>query len=282
MRWPQSRKTSGSPTPTLAGECEAFLSGRSAELLRSEGKPPPPWAWLNKVAHASPAQVRALADRSGPRRRLLRRRHRQEWQGAVAAIASRLMELADGDPGKVRGLQAAGLVPLELDLMTRRYPWLHTPELLAQDSRSALLAAVAGDGPAGTSEPARAAGSPGRAGAGARRSTAASRDHADAGQPTGTSSSAAVRYPPERLAAWRTSARQAERADCCPARPTLVAVIPPALGRSDPVDLLLCRHHHRAHARALATAGATVISADGQPPAARATGGAPAGARRAR
>jgi hypothetical protein len=61
---------------------------------------------------------------------------------------------------------------------------------------------------------------------------------------------------------WR-AARRASRACCCPARPAVLAVIPPAAGRPDPTDLLLCGHHYRASRRALASAGVMVLDMNG-------------------
>ncbi len=57
----------------------------------------------------------------------------------------------------------------------------------------------------------------------------------------------------------------AERACCCPARPAVVAVLPPGPGRDHATDLLLCGHHYRASRAALGAAGATVMAGDGQP-----------------
>ena len=48
------------------------------------------------------------------------------------------------------------------------------------------------------------------------------------------------------------------RSCCCPARPVVKVVMPPAVGRTHPVDLWLCGHHYRASLSALAVAGATV------------------------
>src|SRR6516164_10857185 len=68
---------------------------------------------------------------------------------------------------------------------------------------------------------------------------------------------------------WRALAK-ASSACCCPAKPVVVAVMPPAPGRDHPTDLLLCGHHYRASRQALATAGAVVYDATGRaviPPA---------------
>lgn len=57
----------------------------------------------------------------------------------------------------------------------------------------------------------------------------------------------------------------ADRADCCPARPMVTVVLPPAPGHPLPADLRLCGHHYRASRAALRAAGATVYGADGMP-----------------
>ena len=57
----------------------------------------------------------------------------------------------------------------------------------------------------------------------------------------------------------------ADRACCCPARPVVRVILPPAPGRLDPVDLLLCGHHYRASQAALAAAGAEVYDEHGLP-----------------
>jgi hypothetical protein len=63
-------------------------------------------------------------------------------------------------------------------------------------------------------------------------------------------------------ASWRTF-RTADRACCCSARPTVMAVMPPAAGRDHPTELLFCGHHYRASRSALAAAGAAVFDVDG-------------------
>lgn len=59
--------------------------------------------------------------------------------------------------------------------------------------------------------------------------------------------------------------RSAGRACCCPARPAVVVIMPPAPGRPHLTELLLCGHHCRVSQMALAVAGATAFSTDGIP-----------------
>jgi hypothetical protein len=67
------------------------------------------------------------------------------------------------------------------------------------------------------------------------------------------------------LVDWRASLRRADHACCCPAQPSVVVIMPPVPGRPHAVDLLLCQHHYRICARALAAAGAAVLGTDGVP-----------------
>jgi hypothetical protein len=55
----------------------------------------------------------------------------------------------------------------------------------------------------------------------------------------------------------------ADRACCCPARPAVTVIMPPAPGRPHPVDLLLCSHHFRVSQAALTAAGAAVYDDTG-------------------
>jgi hypothetical protein len=63
---------------------------------------------------------------------------------------------------------------------------------------------------------------------------------------------------------WR-AVRQAKRSCCCPARPSVIVIVPAAPGRNRPVDLLLCTHHFRASESTLAAAGYTVVDTHGWP-----------------
>ena len=55
----------------------------------------------------------------------------------------------------------------------------------------------------------------------------------------------------------------ADRACCCPARPVVTVVLPPAPGRPRRAGLLLCGHHYRASQAALRAAGAAVYDQAG-------------------
>jgi len=55
----------------------------------------------------------------------------------------------------------------------------------------------------------------------------------------------------------------ADLACCCPAKPAVTVIMPPAPGRPDAVDLLLCGHHFRISRAALTAAGAAVYDDTG-------------------
>lgn len=62
---------------------------------------------------------------------------------------------------------------------------------------------------------------------------------------------------------WHTL-KTATRACCCPAKPAVVALMPPTADRGHPTDLLLCGHHYRASRLALLATGAAVFDARGR------------------
>ena len=64
---------------------------------------------------------------------------------------------------------------------------------------------------------------------------------------------------PDDRAAWSRPHDLGDRACCCPARPVMRVLIPPAPARPHSVDLLLCGHHYRTSGAALAAVGAVII-----------------------
>ena len=65
--------------------------------------------------------------------------------------------------------------------------------------------------------------------------------------------------PSYSTAGWLTQLASADRACCCPARPVVMAVLPPTSQRPHPVDLLLCGHHYRSSQKSLEAAGAVIL-----------------------
>jgi hypothetical protein len=72
--------------------------------------------------------------------------------------------------------------------------------------------------------------------------------------------------PPVRIHDDTIEARQAVTsgpACCCPAKPVVRVIMPPAATRPHRTELLLCGHHYRASRQALAAANATVTEVPG-------------------
>ncbi len=69
----------------------------------------------------------------------------------------------------------------------------------------------------------------------------------------------------DELTGMATPLKLADRACCCPARPAVTVIMPPAPGRPHQVELLLCGHHYRASRAALRAVGATVYDEAGLP-----------------
>jgi len=108
----------------LGDECDAFLAGEWAEYRRARGHEVPPWAWLNRVAHA-PAHVLELAFRIPARGR-----ETDEWTRLRTCVVASLFRQADENRMTVTELQGAALVPIELVLFSTDDPPRSNPELL--------------------------------------------------------------------------------------------------------------------------------------------------------
>jgi hypothetical protein len=63
---------------------------------------------------------------------------------------------------------------------------------------------------------------------------------------------------------WR-AVQRADRACCCPARPVVIAIMPPSADRPHQTELLLCGHHYHVSQQALRAAGATIADIKGTP-----------------
>lgn len=124
------------PAEDLVSECEAFLAGRFAGVFDQRGEPVPPWAWLNRLAHAPREQIQALAATAGPPRRLGQRP--SDWRDAVATVAVDLLGLAPDDQS-LHSLQLSALLPVELALMGDKAGLAGTPQELLRTARFALF-----------------------------------------------------------------------------------------------------------------------------------------------
>jgi hypothetical protein len=102
-------------------EPEALLVGTYVEFLERKGRPVPRWAWINLLAHGDEEALRRAAGA----------RHRpfldvNVWRHARGYLAGEVLEAAHR-AGSLATIQAAVLVPLELDHMASPSSWRPRP-----------------------------------------------------------------------------------------------------------------------------------------------------------
>lgn len=121
MAWPwkrgvrAKRSDPAQCTTDVGDECEAFLSGCLDRYLTEHGRPVPDWARLNRLAHATEAELWRMAGALDPPPW-----EEPEWSRAVAILAGALHYLSATTGRSLRQLQDACLVPLELRLIGGR------------------------------------------------------------------------------------------------------------------------------------------------------------------
>lgn len=125
-QWP--RRPMGRGSAQVVSEAAATVQGTITDTF-GDGWPLPPWAWLNKLAHASWTDLGQLAQ-SRPRRA-------RGWEGAITFLAGELLSYAR-TPDRLLQVQRTGLIPLELDLLGRQLPPPATPLELVSMVRNEL------------------------------------------------------------------------------------------------------------------------------------------------
>lgn len=95
----------------IGDECDAYLAGRLAFYLRELGRPVPPVAWLNRVVHATPAELVILANEADDTDQPM------AWRRTVGYLARTLLERSRETGQRIERLQQELLVPLELELI---------------------------------------------------------------------------------------------------------------------------------------------------------------------
>jgi hypothetical protein len=102
----------------LVADTEAFLSGDYANHLRRQSDGVPGWAQLNNFAHGDiEALRRARRPFAARKQASFAERSEEAWRSAQRVLAGELIDLVDGDPGKLSHVQRCVLVPLELQLV---------------------------------------------------------------------------------------------------------------------------------------------------------------------
>lgn len=101
----------------VVAEATATVQGNITDL-DDDGWPAQPWAWINKLAHATWSELGDLAE--------ARPRRARGWDGATAYLASEIRAYAS-TPEDLLHLQRSGLIPLELELLDGRIVPPHRP-----------------------------------------------------------------------------------------------------------------------------------------------------------
>ncbi len=115
----------------VVNEARAVLEGVARTTTYAGRRVPPPWVYVNELAHADVATLLRLADR-GPAL------HPASWDHASAVLAGELLTRA-AKTGALEDVQKT-LVPLELDLLGGTYPSALTPARLVRLVSEALAA----------------------------------------------------------------------------------------------------------------------------------------------
>jgi hypothetical protein len=110
MWWKKRGSDEPDPDGDLGEECEAWLAGTWAEFLADHGEAVPPWAWVNKLAHAPERVVRSMTRPPAV--------NHDEWSRLRGCVAEYLLKEAVAKGASVAELQRSVLLPIESALFT--------------------------------------------------------------------------------------------------------------------------------------------------------------------
>ena len=102
---------SSSERSVFLQDCAALLSGRLLDRLFASGRYVPPWAWVNKLTHASQVELEAFAENPGTPDQ---RPELWVWQRTTAFLADELLHSARQSGKGLYELQRSCLLPIEL------------------------------------------------------------------------------------------------------------------------------------------------------------------------
>ena len=125
----------GDDTASIGDECEAFLAGQLVEHLVAHGREVPTWAWLNKLAHASVAELERIAMGTPAYG------HDVEyaaWNQSMTVLADDLLGQVGGDLAALEAIQSRFLVAFELAAIESGPSFPMTPSLLVSVERAVL------------------------------------------------------------------------------------------------------------------------------------------------
>jgi len=106
----ERRHVSSARLDGVLAEATAVIEGTVVDSAVC-GWPPPPAAWVNKLAHADWDEICALSN--------TRHRPGRVWEGATSFLAAEMRTFAD-TPAALLDLQRCALIPLELEILAHR------------------------------------------------------------------------------------------------------------------------------------------------------------------
>jgi len=106
----EGRHVSSARLDRVLAEAIAVIEGTVVDSVVC-GWPPPPGAWVNKLAHADWDEICALSNKH----------HRPGWvwERATSFLAAEMRTVAD-TPAALLDLQSGALIPLELEILAHR------------------------------------------------------------------------------------------------------------------------------------------------------------------
>ena len=125
MWWKKRASREPNPDGGLGDECEAWLAGTWAEYLADHDEPVPPWAWVNKLAHAPEKLVRSMTRMPAT--------NDDEWFLLRGCVAEALIKEASSKGVSVADLQRSVLLPIESALFQNETLYRYgNPELMVR------------------------------------------------------------------------------------------------------------------------------------------------------
>ncbi len=112
----------------VVAEATAIIEGTVADVAADTWSPPP-WTWINRLAHGSWEDISSLAQG--------RWRAMRVWEGATTFLAGEIRTCARTPEGLLR-VQRSALIPLELDVLDGQVAAPNTPLELVSMVRGEL------------------------------------------------------------------------------------------------------------------------------------------------
>ena len=101
----------------VVAEATAIVEGRASDVAPDTWSPPP-WTWINRLAHSSWDDINLMAES--------RWRAMRVWEGATTLLAYEMRTYAR-TPHDLLRLQRSALIPLELDVLNGQVSAPNTP-----------------------------------------------------------------------------------------------------------------------------------------------------------